>query len=451
MNLSAVAAAIRSRQLSPAEHVADVLRRLRGDEHNAVVTLDEERALARAAVLTEELTCGRWRGPLHGVAVGVKDLIDVAGLPTRCGSAVLADAPPAAADAAVVARLRAAGATVVAKLHTHEFGYGPTGDVAATGPARNPRDPHRITGGSSSGAAAAVAAGHLPLAVGTDTGGSVRIPAALCGVAGLKPARGVLPTTGVFPVSETCDHVGLLAADASGLSAAWAAVDPRLRPPADTATSVRVGLPVDGYWEPVDPAIRAHTATAVRALRERGHRIVEIRTPTVVDLAGTYPAIVGAEGYATHAPRLAARPDAYQPATRASLEPFGDQPAREYVDAQRVRRRLAAEFRHALREVDVLVLPTTGLRATPIGVPVVRVGGQPVAVGHALLAFTLPFNLIGMPAVSVPLPVDGLPVGLQLVGVHLDEHGLLAVAGDLARDLQSADGFAVETQCPGPR
>jgi aspartyl-tRNA(Asn)/glutamyl-tRNA(Gln) amidotransferase subunit A len=179
--------ALRSRELSAVEHVTDALDRLAADPYNTVITLDD-RALERAAALDAELAAGRWRGPLHGVAVGVKDLIDVAGLPTRCGSLVFADAPPAAADAPVVARLLEAGAVVVAKLHTHEFAYGPTGDVAATGPARNPHDPSRITGGSSSGSAAAVAAGHLALALGTDTGASVRTPAALCGVVGLKPA-----------------------------------------------------------------------------------------------------------------------------------------------------------------------------------------------------------------------------------------------------------------------
>ena len=173
--------ALRSGELSPVEHVTEVLDRLAADQHNAVITLDAERAVAQATALTEELARGEWRGPLHGVAVGVKDLFDVAGLPTRAGSNVLADAPPAAADAPVVARLRAAGAVVVAKLHTHEFAYGPTGDVAATGPARNPHDPTRITGGSSSGSAAAIAAGHLTARAGhrhrcerPHAGGAVR-------------------------------------------------------------------------------------------------------------------------------------------------------------------------------------------------------------------------------------------------------------------------------------
>jgi aspartyl-tRNA(Asn)/glutamyl-tRNA(Gln) amidotransferase subunit A len=186
--LPELSAALRSGALSPVEHVREACDRLAGDRHGAVIVLDADRALAEARERAAELARGRWRGPLHGVAVGVKDLYDVAGLPTRCGSGVLADAPPAAADADLVARVREAGAVVVAKLHTHEFAYGPTGDVAATGPARNPHDPQRITGGSSSGSAASVAAGHLALALGTDTGASVRTPAALCGVVGLKPA-----------------------------------------------------------------------------------------------------------------------------------------------------------------------------------------------------------------------------------------------------------------------
>jgi Asp-tRNA(Asn)/Glu-tRNA(Gln) amidotransferase A subunit family amidase len=212
---------LRSGALSPVEHVTDTLERLAADTHNAVITLDAERAIEQARALTEELTRGEWRGPLHGVAVGVKDLFDVVGLPTRAGSNVLADAPAATADAPVVTRLREAGAVVVAKLHTNEFAIGSTGDAAATGPALNPHDRTRITGGSSSGSAAAIAAGHLRLALGTDTGSSSRTPAALCGVIGLRPAFGTLPTERVFPLSETCDHVGVLAADAHAAGVAW--------------------------------------------------------------------------------------------------------------------------------------------------------------------------------------------------------------------------------------
>ncbi len=246
----------------------DVLERLAADPFNAVVALDADRALRRGRR-------GRGPGPLSGVAVGVKDLIDVAGLPTRCGSNVLADAAPATADAPVVARLRAAGAIVVAKLHTHEFAYGPTGDVAATGPARNPHDPTRITGGSSSGSAAAVAAGYLPLALGTDTGASVRTPAALCGVVGLKPRFGALPVDGVFPLSETCDHVGPPHRGRRLRGLRVGGADRRTRPPAirpgcaSACPSTTTGAPFDPV---LDDAAADGRRTAARGAAPRSSR-----------------------------------------------------------------------------------------------------------------------------------------------------------------------------------
>src|SRR5689334_11783160 len=321
--------ALRSRELSVVDHVTDALDRLAADPYNTVITLDD-RAPERAAALDAELAAGKWRGPLHGVAVGVKDLIDVAGLPTRCGSLVFADAPAAAVDAPVVARLLEAGAVVVAKLHTHEFAYGPTRDVAATEPARNPHDPGRITGGSSSGPAAAVAAGLLPLALGTDTGASIRTPAALCGVVGLKPAFGHVSTAGTFPLAESLDHLGLVTADTHSASVAWDVLDRAegtgggIQPPG--VRGLRVGVPADGYWRPADPAIADGVAAAVAALERAGAQVVEVRTPVIEELAGTYARIVGAEAYATHAAWLAERPQDYQPVTRERLAPFADQP-----------------------------------------------------------------------------------------------------------------------------
>ncbi|MDT7614727.1 MAG: aspartyl-tRNA(Asn)/glutamyl-tRNA(Gln) amidotransferase subunit [Pseudonocardiales bacterium] len=437
-SLSGLGMALRSRELSPTEHVTDVLHRLAADTHNAVITLDAERALEQAAVLDAELARGEWRGPLHGVAVGVKDLFDVAGLPTRAGSDVLADAPPATADGPVVARLREAGAVVVAKLHTHEFAYGPTGDVAATGPALNPHDPTRITGGSSSGSAAAVAAGHLPLALGTDTGASVRTPAALCGVVGLKPTFGRLSTDRVFPLSESLDHVGLLTADVHSASVAW---DVLSRPDGTGGgiqlpgvKGVRVGVLVDDYWRAADPVIDAGVGAAVARLRDQGASVVEVRTPMIDGLADVYGTIVGAEAFATHADWITTRPQDYQPATRERITPNAGMAARTYVDALRTRRRLVAELR-AAADVDVLVLGTTRLRATPIGADTVEVDGKEVPVRASLLALTLPFNLTGWPAVSVPGAVSdgGLPVGVQVVGVGMEERGVLRVAGALTR------------------
>lgn len=417
--LRALAAALAAGEIDPVAHVRDVLARLAADPLNAVITLDAERALAAAA---------RPRpGPLAGVPIGIKDIIDVAGLPTRCGSDVLADAAPAAADAPVVARLRAAGAIVVAKLHTHEFAYGPTGDVAATGPARNPHDPARISGGSSSGPAVAVAAGYLPLTLGTDTGASVRTPAALCGVVGLKPAYGALPVEGVFPLAESFDHVGLLTPDVDSAAFAWEVLSGT--PAGGEIGGLRVGVPVDPYWRAHDPVLDDAAATAVDRLRAGGARVVDVRTPMIDELAAIYPRIVGAEAYATHARWLAQRPQDYQQATLDRFMP--DVSATEYVLAQRTRRRLGSALAAACADVDVLVLPTTRLRATPIGDG--TADGHPVR--PSLLALTLPFNITGWPAVSVPVPPSdgGLPAGVQVVGVRLYEPGVLRVAAEITR------------------
>lgn len=418
--------------LTPVEHVREVLTRLRHDSHNAVVELDEERALRDAAALGAELRRHGPRSALHGVAIGVKDLLDVAGLSTRAGSAVRGDAPPARADAAVVAQLRRAGAIVVGKLHTHEFGHGPTGDVAASGPARNPHDPDRITGGSSSGPAAAVAAGHLPLAVGSDTGGSVRIPAALCGVVGLKPARGAVSRRGLFPLAPTLDHVGLIAADPATALAGWEALTiGSTRDPVDPARRIRVGVPQDEYWSLLEPPIADAVARAADALDRAGIEVVPVRTPGIDELAGAYMPVLGHEAYAVHAATLAERAEDYQPATLAGLRSYAGFPTLEYHTALRTAQQLSARLSAHLDGIDVLLTPTTRVRATPVGEPFVSIGTERTTVAAALLELTLPFNLTGWPALSIPAPGDGLPIGVQLVATGSagsDERTLLHLA-----------------------
>jgi Asp-tRNA(Asn)/Glu-tRNA(Gln) amidotransferase A subunit family amidase len=384
----------------------------------------------------EELARHEWRGPLHGVAVGVKDLFDVVGLPTRAGSDVLPDTP-ATTEGPVVRRLREAGAVIVAKLATHEFAYGPTGDVSALGPVRNPHDPALITGGSSSGSAAAVAAGYLPLALGTDTGASVRTPAALCGVVGLKPALGSLSTEGVFPLAETLDTVGVLAADTHSASVAWDVLSRPdgtgggIQPPGIAGT--HVGVLVDDYWRSFDPVATAAQADAVRRLEKAGAEVFEVRTPFVADALEVFTEIVSAEAYATHREWLGTRRADYQPRTAERLDTGADRPAHAYVDAQRARRRLTAAFAAATADMDVLLAPTTRLRATLIGERLTP-DGHPVQ--GSLLALTCPFNLTGWPAVSVPAPVPAgeRPAGVQVVGRRLEERGVLRVAGVIARD-----------------
>lgn len=374
-------------------------------------------------------------GPLSGIPVVVKDLIDVAGAPTRCGSAVLDDAKPAQQDAAVVARLRAAGARIVAKTHTHEFGYGPTGDVAVQGPCRNPHDPQRITGGSSSGSAALVAAGLVPVAVGTDTGGSGRIPAALCGVVGLKPARGTLPMAGVFPLSETLDHLALLGTDVGAVGTTFGALTGhRIDPSAPVAGTV-VGRPTDAYWRVHDPEIAAAVDRAAGVLAAAGAVLREVALPEIDELAAGYRVIVNAEAYATHRRWLDQRAGDYQPFTAARLEAAGAYTAADYIAAQRTRCRLTAQLtaRLGAQDIDVLLVPTTPVRATPIGARQVDTpDGTQLEVLPALLSLTLPFNLTGWPAISVPAPeTTGLPAGVQLAAVRGTEQLLLATAAAL--------------------
>jgi aspartyl-tRNA(Asn)/glutamyl-tRNA(Gln) amidotransferase subunit A len=439
VDLRELSKGIESGQLSPVEHVAEVLDRLAADECNAVVYLDPDDALDQARRHAEEIRGGSYRGPLHGVAVAVKDLFDVRGMPTRCGSNVLRDVGPAQRDAPAVASLREAGAVIVAKTHTHEFAFGPTGSVAAEGPARNPHDLSRITGGSSSGSAAAVAAGHVPLGLGTDTGCSVRTPAALCGVVGLKPRFGRISTDRVFPLAETCDHVGVIGADVHAVSAGYQALtgQPGRTGPDSGGTgrlrrNLVIGRPVDEYWRPFDEAIAKALEVASRQLAETGARIIDVQTPGIDELAATYRPIVGCEAYATHAQWLQTRRQDYQQFTADRLLRFAGRPATGYIQAQRAKRRLSGElFEHlSVDGVDVLLTPTTPIRATPIGEP--TVDGHDVV--DALLSLTLPFNLNGWPALSVPVPPPdgGLPLGVQLVGVTAGEFELLSLAEALS-------------------
>ncbi|MGH3828462.1 MAG: amidase [Pseudonocardiaceae bacterium] len=424
-------------------HDHSLERALAADPHNAIVHLVPVAHGAPRA------------GALSGVPVAVKDLIDVAGVPTRCGSAVLAQAVPAREDAAVVSRLRAAGAVVVAKTHTHEFGYGPTGDVAVEGPCRNPHDPGRITGGSSSGSAAAVAAGLVPLAVGTDTGGSVRIPAALCGVVGLKPALGALPTTGVFPLSGTLDHVGLLGVDVGVVAAAFGALTRGWIDPSAPIAGTVVGRPTGESWRVHDPEIAAAVDRAADALSAAGAVLRAVRLPGIDELAATYPVIVGVEAYTTHRRWLDQRPEDYQPATSARLRSAAGYTTADYLSAQRTRRRLTAQLTAQLiaEDIDVLLMASTPLRATPIGArqspaPDSAAEGTQVEILPALLSLTLPFNLLGWPAASVPAPgVRGLPIGIQVAAVRGGEQAALAVGARIV----TPGGPLRDSPAPGRR
>jgi aspartyl-tRNA(Asn)/glutamyl-tRNA(Gln) amidotransferase subunit A len=399
----------------------------------AFVTVLAGEARAEAAARDAQRRRGEALGPLHGVPLAIKDLADVAGAVTGAGSPKLA-ANLAARDAEVVARLRAAGAVVVGKTRTHEFAYG----VLTPGTA-NPWDLARIAGGSSGGSAAAVAAGMVPGALGTDTAGSIRIPAACCGVVGFKPTWGRVPATGVFPLSWSCDHVGPIAADVAGaallfevMAAAPAPAAPAERRPPG-AGGPRIGRLAGAALGPVDPPVAAALDDLCERLEAAGARIDEVTLPLAAARAAV-AAIVLAEAAAAHTTLLAETgEDGYGPRVLAALRLGQSALAGEYLAGLRYRGRFLAAVEALLGEREALLLPTLPCVAPETGRRTVTVAGVGAGVQPALTGLPGPFNCSGSPVVSLPVglvPSDGgpLPVAASLVGRLGGDHELLRLA-----------------------
>ncbi|MCW2903068.1 MAG: enantiomer-selective amidase [Streptosporangiaceae bacterium] len=396
----------------------------------AFVTVAPEPALAAARHADAELAAGVDRGPLHGIPVAVKDIIAVEGLPTTMGSAHYAG-HVSTSDAECVRRLRAAGAVIVGKTTTHEFAYGPTGDRSASGASRNPHDPTRMSGGSSGGSAVAVAAGLVPLALGTDTGGSIRIPAALCGVAGFKPAHGVIPADGVFPLAATLEDVGVLAGTADDCRVAYRVLAGLPAGPGPAETDVqRIGWVRTGMLFETDHDIER---LARGALSLGGAEVEEIELPDVAGIRAAFSAIQDSEAYAVHADRVTADAQLFDPEVLDRLRQAAQTPGWRYVRALAVRSRLQSEMSALLSRYGVLALPTTPVVAPPIGARIVEINGTATGVRQAVLSLTSPWNLLGLPALSVPVGmVGGLPAGLQLITGAGHEDLMFAVAGKVS-------------------
>jgi len=446
LSLALAAEEIRSGIVTPGELVAEALERIeeRDGAIKAFVTVMREQAYKDAEQAERELRTGLTRGPLHGIPIGVKDIMGVRGVRMTAGSRVLANYS-APEDAAVVELLRKAGAIIIGKTNTHEFAYG-----TYTPPTRNPWDTTRIPGGSSGGSAAAVAAGMCLGALGTDTGGSIRIPAACCGVTGLKPTYGRVSCFGVIPLSWTLDHVGPLARSAEDCAFIFDAItgyDPRdpnsvSGPPGRTAPvlrdgaekndppslqGVRIGLPRASFVDPLDPEVRQAWRTAVRVLQEAGAAVivdVDVPRPTLE----LYRTIQRPEATLAHMQRgwFPARAEAYGENTRRHLAEGQKISAVDYLRAQDERRRFASAVRSVLQRVDTLALPTLPLPAVPADMEDITIDGIPVS----LLDLTLPFNLAQLPAISFPcgFTKSGLPLGLQVVGKPFEETTILRVA-----------------------
>lgn len=447
LSLSELAERIRRRVVSPVEVVEAHLRRIEALNPTlfAFLTVTAEPARREAKQAEAEIAAGRYRGPLHGVPFGAKDIFDTAGVRTTHGSSFFRDRVPAE-DAECVRRLRAAGAILLGKCHTHEFAAAPTTINPHYGTTRNPWNLERIVGGSSGGSAAALAAGLCPMALGSDTGGSIRIPAAFCGVVGLKPTHGRVSLTGVCPNTLNFDHVGPMtraARDAALMLQAMAGYDPRDPmsrdvPVPDFSANLGAGLrgarlglcpDISGHPE-VDGEVARAFEAAVEVLRRLGARVETVPFPHYDRIARAMLAILGAEFAEFHRPLYEKNPDGYGADVRERLEGAFKITLDEYVRALRERELLRREVAALFRSVDAILLPSAACTPPPIETLTATLNGREVKAVWINRPLLTPHNLTGCPAVSVPMGFsrDNLPLSLQIVGPHWEEAAVLRIA-----------------------
>jgi aspartyl-tRNA(Asn)/glutamyl-tRNA(Gln) amidotransferase subunit A len=435
---------IRTKKLSPVEATRIILDRIEkfNPGLNAYITVTRELALKSAKEAESEIQQKKWRGPLHGVPIAVKDLFDTAGIRTTAGSAVFKDRVPEQ-DAEVILKLKAAGAVLVGKTNMHEFAFGGSSLVTAFGGVHNPWDLGRIAGGSSGGSAAAVAAGLCYAALGSDTAGSIRQPAAYCGLVGLKPTYGLVSTRGVIPLSWSLDHVGPLARtveDAAFLLQAIAGYDPeeitsvKMDVPNYSAAirqrpgSVRVGVARDFFFEGLDPEIRTATDRALAVLEKLTAGVTEVMIPArnQEELRAT---VRLAEAYAYHADFMAKAPELYQRETLARLRPGADVGTIAYIHGRQQLDRTRRTTVEVFRKVDVIVTPTSPIFPPPIAdFAGDRNGSAEFLNGN--IRNTSPFDVYGWPTISIPcgFTASGLPLGLQVSGPPGGDSLVLQVA-----------------------
>ncbi|MFF3013439.1 amidase [Streptomyces sp. NPDC057939] len=439
LSLAAAAREIRAGRLSPTELVDSVLDRIDATEPHlrAYVTVTADRARHAARRAERDLAAGRDTGPLQGIPMGLKDLIDTKGVTTSASSRVR-EGHRAASDSAVAASLDAAGAALVGKTHTHEFAYGLT-----TPGTRNARDAGRVAGGSSGGSAVAVAAGAATFALGTDTGGSIRVPAALNGVVGLKPTYGLVPRHGVTPLSWSLDHVGPLTrtvedaalvltalagydpCDPASLSAApaepWRAAG---RVDAENLAGLRVGVPVNHYFDHVAPEVESAVRRALDRLAELGAELVDVEIPMARYIRATQWGLMVPEATAYHERTLRTVPELYTPDVRILLEAGELMPVGDHLRARRARTLMRQEWLDLLETVDVIAAPTVPATAAPVGQSTFTwPDGTIESVSDGYVRLSAAANITGIPALTVPVGHDtaGLPIGMQLMGRPLGE------------------------------
>jgi aspartyl-tRNA(Asn)/glutamyl-tRNA(Gln) amidotransferase subunit A len=429
VTIAEAAQALQSRRVSSVELTKQCLDQIAklNPALNAFITVTGESALARAQDLDRELAGGVDRGPLHGIPIAHKDLMWTKGVRTTSGSKIFADFVPDA-DAAVVEKLAEAGAVMVGKAGLHELAYGITSDNPHFGAIRNPRNPEHSPGGSSGGSAVAVATGMAFVATGTDTGGSIRVPASFCGVAGLKPTYGLVDRAGVQPLGLSLDHVGPLARTVDDIRIALDAMsDPVRRKPAPASIrEIRIGLPENFYFDTVAPDVKAAVLGAAHRAEELGARVIPVQVPDVEALNRAGLVILLSEAAAVHQASLHRRGD-FGSDVLALLDQGSLIPAADYVNAQRLRKLLLTEFHSLFRGIDCLLTPTTPITAPRIGQTEITLDGVAHDTRMLTTRFVRGFNVLGFPALSIPCgsSSEGLPIGLQMIARPFEENLLL--------------------------
>ena len=439
LDLSEASRAVQKKEVSPVELTRACLARIErlNPKLNAFITVTDTSALEEARKAEAEIARGEWKGPLHGIPVAVKDLLETAGVKTTAASVVLKDNVPSE-DAEVIRRLKSAGAILLGKLNLHEFAYGGSGILGHFGPARNPWNTAHVTGGSSSGSAAAVAACLCYGAIGTDTAGSIRLPAACCGITGLKPTYGLVSARGVIPLSWSLDHVGPMtrtAADAALMLQAIAAYDlqdvasqkfpPVYYPSAieEGIAAVRIGVARD-FWNEVDEEIVSAVDAAVTALGQITAGVQDVELSTDTDRT-----LVRCEAYAYHQKYLPQHENSYEPETLRRIRSGADVTAAQYIQAQHHLLQQRRQILQLFEQIDLIVTPTTPM-LPPTFSALQSAPNQLRDKEIIMLRNTRPFNFYGLPSISVicGFSRSGLPIGVQIAGAPGNEGVVLAVA-----------------------
>ena len=437
---------VRDKRVSPVELLELSLGRANSfsEKFPAFISIQGDRSLEQAKLAEAAIMSGNYIGPLHGIPLGIKDLYQTKDVATTAGSPILADFIPQE-DATVVSLLKAAGAIVIGKTNMHPFAYGPLGINPDFGTPPNPWDIEHIPGGSSSGSAVALALGIVPGATGTDTAGSIRIPAALCGVVGIKPTYGLVSRHGVIPLANSLDHAGPMArsvTDCTILLQVMAGYDPRDSTSADVEVplyqnslrdsieGLKAGIPRSEFFSKLQPEVRTAIEHAADSIERLGANVIEVDVPGDDEALSILIDILGPEASAYHRKWMAERPDEYFVPVLRQLESGLKVSAVDYIVALERRQHFAEAYLEAIEHIDFLLTPTVPVTAPRIGERTVPVNGIDENTQNLLTLLNRPFNLSRMPSVSVPcgFDKDGLPIGLQIAGKPFDEKTILRVA-----------------------